>query len=468
MDDARQFVSQLFKSHRLSVPANRKEAFEKFVQDEQNMATVNVIIQHQDALMAKWKLQDRIAEIVQQPVRIENATVGKAYEALLNFKKLKWDDVTDFSFEGLESVGLTFDKEKRLITGVPTQSGDQKLLFKFKVEGQAPDEPANEKVIVLIVNPDPRSLWKSLESNREDPYWKEDNVTVFAPLGGKHILVSSKRGRSHANVGSFREDAIAFNELENGWSLVVVADGAGSAKASRKGSAMACAGVVDYFKQDDVVKSMAEMDELLHQNQSSNDEDLQKKIKLAVYNNLGKAVVQVHKSLQQFAQEQNMALKDLSSTLIFTLFKKYDTGYAFLSFGVGDCPVAVLNKDFTEVHLMNWLDVGEFGGGTRFITMPEIFGSEKFYTRFNFKLLEDFSYLVMMTDGIYDPKFVVEAALPNIQKWQAFFADLNGDNEEKTNVELAADNKDIERQFSQWMDFWSPGNHDDRTLAIVF
>jgi hypothetical protein len=161
-------------------------------------------------------------------------------------------------------------------------------------------------------------------------------------------------------------------------------------------------------------------------------------------------------------------LKDLSSTLIFTLFKKYDIGYAMLSFGVGDCPMAVLNKDVSEVTLLNWIDVGEFGGGTRFITMPEIFQSDKFATRFGFKLFKDFSNLILMSDGIYDPKFVVEANLPNIKKWQEFLADLNGKNDDGIKVELRKDNKEITDQFSKWMDFWSPGNHDDRTLAIVF
>jgi hypothetical protein len=128
----------------------------------------------------------------------------------------------------------------------------------------------------------------------------------------------------------------------------------------------------------------------------------------------------------------------------------------------------VLNKDLTDVVLMNWIDVGEFGGGTRFITMPEIFQNEKFATRFGFKLLDDFAYLVMMSDGIYDPKFSVEANLPNPKNWQLFFADLQGQNDDRVKVDLAKDNPDIEKQFSQWMDFWSPGNHDDRTLAIVY
>jgi serine/threonine protein phosphatase PrpC len=468
MSDVKQLAQELFKRNNINIPANRKDLFDRFIHDEQNRSALEVIIQKQDELMAKWKLEDRIADIIQQPVRILNATVGKSYEAVLDFNKLNWKDITAFGFAGLEEVGLRFDEKARQITGIPTQSGDIKIMFRFKVEGQSDGATFNEKVITLIVNPDPKSLWKNLESDRNDPYWKEDNVTVFAPLNDRHILVSSKRGRSHANVGSFREDDFAFKDLSNGWSIVVVSDGAGSAKLSRKGSAIACTGVVDYFLNEAAMESMLEFDELIQQYKSNTGEDTQKKMNKFVYNNLGKAAFQVHKKLEEFAKNEGVTLKDLSSTLIFTLFKKYDIGYALLSFGVGDCPMAVLDKEVKEVTLMNWIDVGEFGGGTRFITMPEIFKNEKFATRFGFKLIEDFSYLMLMSDGIYDPKFVVENNLPNIKKWQEFLADLNGQNEDGVKVDLKVDNKDIEEQFSAWMDFWSKGNHDDRTLAIVF
>jgi serine/threonine protein phosphatase PrpC len=468
MSEVKQLVTQLLKDHRMSVPHHRKELFDKFINDEKTIAAANNILQQQKELMATWKLKDRIADIASQPVRLLNATVNKPYEARIDFDKLNWKDIIAFQFEGLEQVGLRFDDTTKQITGLPTQSGDIKFIFKFKVEGEPEDAPFNEKPLTLIINPDPKSLWKNLESDANDPYWKEDNVTVFAPLGDRHILVSSKRGRSHANVGSFREDDFAFAALENGWSIVVVADGAGSAKVSRKGSAIACQGIVDYFKEPDSVEGMQAFDELLEQHVNSKTDDTQKKLTRFVYNNLGKAAFRVHKQLEAFAAREGFTLKDLSSTLIFTLFKKYELGYAMLSFGVGDCPIAVLNRDVSQVTLLNWLDVGEFGGGTRFITMPEIFQSDKFATRFGFKLLEDFSYLIMMSDGIYDPKFAVEANLPNIKKWQEFLSDLQGKNEDGIQVDLHTNNPDIQEQFSQWMDFWSPGNHDDRTLAIVF
>ncbi|MEJ7767044.1 MAG: PP2C family serine/threonine-protein phosphatase [Chitinophagaceae bacterium] len=418
--------------------------------------------------MDKSKPDTRVNEIMQQPVRILNATVGKPYEALFDFDIFKWKDITAFEFQGLQEVGLGYDEKTNQIIGKPVQSGDFKVLLKFKLDGEPEDVVYHEKLISLTVNPDPKSLWKNIESDRNDPYWKEDNVTLFSALGDRHILVSCKRGRSHANVGSFNEDDFEFSDLQSGWSLVVVADGAGSAKISRKGSSLACNSVVEYFRQDQANNSFTEFDQLLLQFKNNTGEETLNKMNQFVYKYLGGAAWYAHTKLKDFAAEAAVELKDLNSTLIFTLFKKFDIGYALLSFGVGDCPIAVLNKNVSEVVLMNWIDVGDYGGGTRFITMPNIFQNEKFATRFNFKLVNDFSYLVMMSDGIYDAKFVVESKLADINKWKEFLNDLDGKNDDKIRVELSAENAEITSQLSAWMDFWSQGNHDDRTLAIIF
>jgi hypothetical protein len=73
-----------------------------------------------------------------------------------------------------------------------------------------------------------------------------------------------------------------------------------------------------------------------------------------------------------------------------------------------------------------------------------------------------------MTDGIYDPKFIVEANLEKNEKWKEFLEDLNGNNEDNVKVDFNNSNTEIESQLSKWMDFWSQGNHDDRTLAIIY
>jgi serine/threonine protein phosphatase PrpC len=468
MSDLKDVVTKLFKSNTISVPAHRKELFDRFLQDEVNKTAIQEIIENQNSLMARWKVEDRIADIVQQPIRLLNGTIGKPYETRIDFDALKWNDLASFHFDGLEESGLQFDDKAKLIIGVPTKSGDIKLHFKFRVEGQPEDAPFADKPLLLIVNPDPKTLWKNIESDRKDPYWKEDNVTLLTPLNDRHLLVSSKRGRSHANVGSYREDDFSFSDLDNGWSIVVVADGAGSAKLSRKGSSIACLAVVEYFKSTASVQAMQAFDKLIREHKANLNETTDKSIKRFLYDNLATAAFHAHKQLEEFAGKTGVALKDLSTTLIFTLLKKYDIGYALLSFGVGDCPMAVICKSLSRVINLNWIDVGEFGGGTRFITMPEIFKNTKFATRLNFQLVDDFSYLFLMSDGIYDAKFVVEANLTDIKKWQLFLEDLQGANEDKIVVELDPQNKDVVTQFSSWMDFWSPGNHDDRTLAIVF
>jgi serine/threonine protein phosphatase PrpC len=513
MVDPKKYIRFLFEQKNIPIPDKRNKLFEEFASKPENIEAVNIIYENQKILMDKWRITSRINEVKEAQIIIPNATVNKKYEAVLDFIKMGLNDLILVEFDGLEQYGLVYEDET--IKGLPLQSGDFKILMRFKIEGELETAALNEKRISLVINADPKSLWKNIPSTKtESNFWKPDDVSETAAIGDRQIVVSSKRGRSHANVGSFRDDDYAFKHFENtGWSIVCVADGAGSAPLARQGSKIACDEIVRFFEEkldaeadrnfteiitayhtlnnsgekiveksiEEIINEDTTAEVVVDENgnlievaatetaEPKNDlEEIQKKITLLLYNNLGKAAFSAHKKLEAFAAAQGCALKDLHSTLIFALYKKYDFGYAIFTFGVGDCPIGLLNKDCTEIKLMNWLDVGEFGGGTRFITMPEIFSSDKFTTRFGFKLIEDFSYLMLMTDGIYDPKFVVEASLEKIEKWNEFLADLAGNNEEKITVEFSKDNTEIANQLSTWMDFWSPGNHDDRTLAIVF
>ncbi len=61
-----------------------------------------------------------------------------------------------------------------------------------------------------------------------------------------------------------------------------------------------------------------------------------------------------------------------------------------------------------------------------------------------------------------------EENLEKNEKWIEFLEDLKGKNEDNIKVVFHKDNTEIASQLSNWMDFWSQGNHDDRTLAIIF
>jgi len=469
MDQVQIYIQKLFEQKQIAISQGRRHLFDEFVKEEAHSKLVQQILNNQDTLMSQWGLKNRVTDIHQQSTPLPNGTVGKPYHTQIDFEKLGWNDFTSFEIEGLEAVGLIYDKETRIISGTPIESGDKPIKLKFKIKGEAHEASLNEKKVSLVINPDPKTLWKNIPSNQEEVFWKEDNAVAFEKLGDKNLIVASKRGRSHANTGGFREDDFAYKYFENtGWSIVAVADGAGSAKFSREGSRVACQTVVDFWEQNFSEVIAKGFDEVLSIYKQEGSVDNQKNLSQYIYNHLSKAAYAVHQALIEAANKAEASLKDFHSTLIFTLFKKYESGYAFLSFGVGDCPIAVLNKEVSEVHLLNWLDVGEFGGGTRFITMPEIFATDTLSTRIKFKWIDDFSYLMLMTDGIYDPKFVVEANLEKIEQWKAFLNDLQGENEEKKGIDFSQRNSELAMQLSDWMDFWSPGNHDDRTLAIVF
>ena len=170
--------------------------------------------------------------------------------------KLGWNDVIYSEIKDLEDSGLEFNNDEELIFGTPLISGDLKIKLLFRIEGELEDSILNEKTITIIINPDPKSLWKDIESDKNDSYWKEDNVAIASDFLDKKIVIASKRGRSHANVGSFRDDDFAYKYFNNsGWTVVAVSDGAGSYSLSRKGSQIACNAVVEYFENLQILSS---------------------------------------------------------------------------------------------------------------------------------------------------------------------------------------------------------------------
>jgi len=484
MTQIKSYIQKLFSANGIDISSKKQILFDEFVKTTECEDAVNSILEKENLIMKNWKIKNRVAEIIAQHFVIPNATIGKPYEAKIDFQKLNLNDLTFEQFEGIEQIGLSYNKLTNTINGTPTQSGDIKIKLLFNIEGENEAAPKNEKSISLVVNPDPKSLWQKISSDINDIFWKEDDVSITDKLGDKNIVVSSKRGRSHQNVGSFRDDDFAFKYFEKtGWSVVAVSDGAGNYSLSRKGSQLACNSVIEYFENHSDIEKSEEFEIKINEFNISKDETLLKELEVLAKQNLYKATVFVHNKIKEHSEETYKSNPELfnnpkaknyldyyHSTLIFALFKKYDFGYVVLTFGVGDCPIAIMNKEKSETTLLNWLDVGEFGGGTRFITQADIFHSTEhpMATRFNFNIFPDFSYLFLMTDGIYDAKFVVEANLEKNEKWNEFLEDLHGKNEDNIKVDFDYSNNEIATQLSTWMDFWSQGNHDDRTLAIVY
>ena len=413
-------------------------------------------------------------EVEAANIMLPNGRVGEQYKAEIPFSI---EGVEDFTLEGLEGTGLTFDKTDSgfLISGTAQpediKGGDFPLIIRYKPKGLLSSEDWLVRKLTLILNPDPRTLWKDIPTPRDTEYFKEDfqmeYVKVEAKYGTprKDIVAASQRGRSHAHEGKPRDDHFQLHYCkETEWYVIAVADGAGSAKYSREGSRIACETAVSHCKA--ALSDSAEFEKAI-QLFSDNSEaaEARKLVGDKIYSIVGNAALKAHNAIKKEAERKDGAkLKDYATTLLLAICKRFEFGWAVASFWVGDGAMCVYDAEKHTADMLGMPDEGEFAGQTRFLTMSEIFAdTTSFYQRLRFKIYPDFTALMLMTDGVSDPKFETDANLQNPDKWDALWIDL-ADN----GVELIDDNEKSQEQLLEWLNFWDRGNHDDRTIAILY
>lgn len=414
------------------------------------------------------------------PIFIPNGSSKKPYQATVPFDV---EGVSEFSIEGLDETGLKCtiapDKKSFAITGIPTKAGTFELKLKYKYDGCVDDDTPYRK-LELIINPDPRDLWKNIPVDWEhmpEPRYEKENtqkeyVKVTALPDGTpqmDIVAASKRGRSHAQEGKPRDDHFKlYHDNTSNWYVITVADGAGSAKYSREGSRIACDTAVDHCEQ--MLKDTKDFENAIssyNANTGDNEKESRKNVGDFVYRILGAAALKAHKAINEKARIQQIPAKNYATTFLLSIAKKFSFGWFIASYWVGDGAICLYDKEKHTAKLMGIPDEGEYAGQTRFLTMPEIFKNGKaIYDRLRFCIVPDFTALFLMTDGVSDPMFETDANLNNVDKWDELWNNLLHDKEHP--VHLVDDNEKAAQELLDWLDFWSPGNHDDRTIAILY
>ena len=111
---------------------------------------------------------------------------------------------------------------------------------------------------------------------------------------------------------------------------------------------------------------------------------------------------------------------------MFAICKKFDFGWFIASYWVGDGAMCLYNKENGTHKLLGIPDEGEFSGQTRFLTMQEIFKDAKsVMDRLRFSIEDDFTALMLMTDGVSDPMFETDNNLNSTAKWDEFWNKLH-------------------------------------------
>lgn len=354
-----------------------------------------------------------------------------------------------------------------LIKGIPTFAGDFDITLKYEYNGWLNGDPVLERKFKFAVNPDPRSLWKDIPTDENIKFFKKDYISDYVTVEEndngpqKDIVAASKRGRSHAHEGKARDDDFQlFHNDKNGWYVIAVADGAGSAKYSRKGSEVACRTSLEHCKQ--ALDSPSELENAVFALNNAEEGSSNRALSALIYNIVGGAAHKAHRAILEVAKANEDHPKDYSTTLLLAICKKFDFGWFVASFWVGDGAMCIYDKERQYIRLLGTPDGGEYAGQTRFLTMKEIFTPESIMSRLKYSIEEDFTALMLMTDGVSDPFFETDANLNRVEKWNALWDNINSE------VDLVDDNSESQYQLLKWLDFWSPGNHDDRTFAILY
>ena len=386
-----------------------------------------------------------------------NLTVGKDVRVPIA-KVLDSADGWTVKWKGLQEIGVSVDETTQEFVCSPAVSGEHRIEADF-THPDRPHHPVISETTLVTINPDPDSLWKNIEPPADAPFPKTSTACEKLSTPFSRVFAASMRGRSHAHEGSFREDdyRVSFHEA-SGWHLLSAADGAGSAKMSRRGSELACETSQAMLKKWLNDGGAAKLEEALVPLVREGDPG---KLKQQLYHWL---VAAAHSSLKAIiAQAAELdpprPAKDFHTTLLICAAKKSSDGWVLVSFTIGDGGVGIRRADGTPIAFCE-PDSGEFSGQTVFLTVNNVFDdAEKNMKRLHAAFVEDPSAIVLMTDGITDPRFPTEASLKDKTCWDNFWAEVS----EAARFE----DEGAEVRLLQWLSFKSPGNHDDRTVVLL-
>lgn len=384
---------------------------------------------------------------------LPNAKSGEPYRAVIEAKDERGNAVSVLDARLPADLGLVFDAATVQVHGTPLLAGDHAIT----VQWQDLSGAKRSGSFLLIVNPNPRDLWKSIDADASDPYFKPNEDWQHRAAGTLRMAAGSKRGRSHAHAGTFRDDDFFIQHLDSsGWTVLIVADGAGSAKSSRKGAQLAANKAGSYL----AVELGGDEAGLLAQafaEQAQNPGVADRALKDRLYNLFGKAAWAALRAIEEEAASKAFGIKEYSTTLLCAVHRKTDAGVVVGSFWVGDGAICAYGPA-GRAHLLGKPDGGEFAGQTRFLDRAVLSDPTTLWNRVEFSRHESLLALMLMTDGISDPRFETDNGLQDASKWDALWTEIA--------PALAA--QDPGKALVEWMDFFTPGHHDDRTFALLW
>ncbi len=400
-------------------------------------------------------------------MRMANLTAGRTFkQPIMPLSELAGElelHSTNFELEGVDNLPEVHIENGGLVmAGSVAQPGEYEVVLRCFIRLDNGQRQAMTGTLKMMVIADPRSLWKNLPADASARFHKPDSHSDACENDSVVLMGASVRGRSHAHKGIHRDDDFKLLGATNAadWNVLCVADGAGSCKFSRRGAELAAMRSTRTLR-DTLNGHYGEAIELAFDTYllEKNEPNL-RKLQEIYQHTMVKAVHDAAMAINEAVDsEQGDKFKDFSTTLLLAAHKPVDGGHLVIAFWIGDGG-AVIYQQGQGVRLLGEPDSGEFAGQTRFLD-NKIFQDGSVYNRVVMEKVPSMTALILATDGITDAKFATEKQMANIAPWDTLWAEIEPS---VTHQDLAQGQADL----TQWMDFWSPGNHDDRSIAVCW
>lgn len=382
---------------------------------------------------------------------LPNAKVNQEYLEAVSALDTNGHAIAIDDIEIDAACGLSFDAQSSRIQGLPLAAGTVSLKIKWTGSKGQPFFC----MMNLIVIADPKSLWNNIEPPAS-PYFKNNTESLFISEHPVRIAAASRRGRSHEHSGSFRDDDFFIHaDPTSGWSTLIVADGAGGSRFSREGSKIA----TDVFGALILAATTGDRGTELTNQLERWDEsnEAQKSINAHFQKLFQEASVAAIKKIDAEAQSIATSSKDYSTTLLVAVTKRIKSRTFIVAFWVGDGVIAAYGPS-GKVRVMGQPDGGEHAGQTVFLDARVVMDGPSFFKRIQMGLLSDITSIMLMTDGVSDPKFETDNELLDLGKWGALWSEIS--------PLLYKPSPD--QELLNWLEFYSPKHHDDRTIAVLW
>lgn len=382
-------------------------------------------------------------QLVSQSVMVHGDVSGVVFHAYVLSNEHLFEHF-DVNFENLTLQAKAVKADNVIITLVGLKPLPSGVTQTVKVK------------IKLAIIPDPKTLWKNLPSDEKARFHKPDADAEVLNNATCTVVAGSLRGRAHAHKGTHRDDDFQISVTEAGWQVLSVADGAGSCKWSRRGAQLAVQKSVESLSVALAGQAGDRLLDAYGDCLKAESAEHMKRLQESYHQTIVKAVHEAVSAIQQEAdKDPEDTAKDFSTTLLLAAVKPVADGYVVLAFWVGDGAIALLHDE--QLSLLGEADSGQYAGQTRFLTAQLIDGGSV-YQRVRIKKVQSLKGLILATDGVTDPFFETDAELKSLPAWQKVFDEI---------LPFSALAPQEVSKIVDWLGFWSPGNHDDRTFALL-